>query len=195
MTRHIAALAVILFCIPLAATTEEPLFDVRIDYDAGEIPISVAVGDLDGDGNLDLAVANYQNNNVSVLINTAAPITVSAEMTCLPQIGMLPFTTQMSVTLENPYIGQSRRPAAQIDVTTGDGHVFANWRAGTVTVPPGDSYVTAWSQNLPAHGMLVGQNRFDLVAEDVTPAPFNQPPYPTSGAIDMTYCAVTGFMP
>jgi hypothetical protein len=46
-----------------------PLFVARIDYGAGSDPISVAMGDLDGDGDLDLAVANKGSNNVSVLMN------------------------------------------------------------------------------------------------------------------------------
>ena len=40
-----------------------PLFYARIDYPAGSIPVSAAVGDLD------LAVANVWSNNVSVMIN------------------------------------------------------------------------------------------------------------------------------
>jgi hypothetical protein len=35
----------------------------------GSFPASVAVGDFNGDGKPDLAVANYYSNNVSVLIN------------------------------------------------------------------------------------------------------------------------------
>ncbi len=35
----------------------------------GNRPFSVAVGDFNGDGVQDLAVANYDSNNVSVLIN------------------------------------------------------------------------------------------------------------------------------
>ena len=38
-----------------------------MDYGAGESPISVAVGDFNGDGKPDLAVANYATNNVSIL--------------------------------------------------------------------------------------------------------------------------------
>ncbi len=47
----------------------EPLFDARIDYGAGNGPRSVFAVDLDGDGDNDLAVANYYSDNVSVRLN------------------------------------------------------------------------------------------------------------------------------
>jgi hypothetical protein len=44
-------------------------FDLDQSYPAGAGPRSVAMGDLDGDGRLDLAVANSGSSNVSVLYN------------------------------------------------------------------------------------------------------------------------------
>jgi hypothetical protein len=38
-------------------------------YDAGDAPYAVAVGDFDGDGHPDLAVANRGDNTVSLLLN------------------------------------------------------------------------------------------------------------------------------
>jgi hypothetical protein len=44
-------------------------FGAPVDYGVGSSPTSVAVGDFNGDGALDLAVTNGAANNVSVLLN------------------------------------------------------------------------------------------------------------------------------
>ncbi len=44
-------------------------FDTKIDFSVGTKPVSEAIGDLDGDGKLDIAVLNNNNNTVSVLRN------------------------------------------------------------------------------------------------------------------------------
>jgi hypothetical protein len=38
----------------------------------GTTPISVSIGDINGDGKPDLATANVYSNNVSILLNTTA---------------------------------------------------------------------------------------------------------------------------
>lgn len=43
----------------------------RIDFTTGTDPRGIAIGDLDGDGEPDLAVVNYTSNTVSVLKNTS----------------------------------------------------------------------------------------------------------------------------
>ena len=53
------------------ATT--PSFSTKSDFATGERPISVFIGDLNGDGRPDIAVANYKSNTVSVFLNTTAP--------------------------------------------------------------------------------------------------------------------------
>ena len=45
-----------------------PGFLAPLAFDAGADPLSVAVGDFNGDGTQDLAVANSRSNNVSVLL-------------------------------------------------------------------------------------------------------------------------------
>jgi YD repeat-containing protein len=43
-------------------------FQHHVDYAVGAVPVSVAAGDFNGDGNLDLATANDNDNNVGVLL-------------------------------------------------------------------------------------------------------------------------------
>ncbi|MHC4790546.1 MAG: FG-GAP-like repeat-containing protein, partial [Planctomycetota bacterium] len=60
------SICILFFCqIGLAS----PLFYPRVNYPAGVHPRSVAIGDLDGDGDLDLVVATYGEKYVSVLLN------------------------------------------------------------------------------------------------------------------------------
>jgi len=48
-------------------------FAARIDFTTGANPYDVAIGDIDGDGKLDLAVTNYTDNTVSIFKNTSNP--------------------------------------------------------------------------------------------------------------------------
>ena len=49
-------------------------FAAKSDFATGTSPPSVSIGDLDGDGKADLAVANYTSNTVSVFRNTILSI-------------------------------------------------------------------------------------------------------------------------
>src|SRR5207237_342475 len=83
----------------------------------GSHPISVAVVDINGDGNRDLVVANYGSNSVSVLLNRTAPGTTT-----------LTFTTQQTFATGSLL----PRSVAAADVN-GDGNpdlVVANYANG-----------------------------------------------------------------
>ena len=59
------------FCAAVPRVAEAgPLFATKTDYGTASNPISVAIEDLNGDGKLDLATANYISNTVSVLLGT-----------------------------------------------------------------------------------------------------------------------------
>ncbi len=128
-----------------------------------------------------------------ILIN--ATETLTADLTCVPSFGTVPFSTRMAVTLENLYGSERRRIAAHIDVTLAEGSFFPYWRAGFMTVLPGGRKMAIWNTTVPALGSMIGDNVCTLQAEDVTPAPYNQPPYPPAGDTDTAACTVTGFAP
>ena len=46
-------------------------FKAKVDYGVGDEPESVAIGDLNGDGALDLAMTNENSDDFSVLLNAA----------------------------------------------------------------------------------------------------------------------------
>jgi len=53
-------------------------FAAKVDFTAGGSPASISIGDIDGDGKLDLAVANNGSNNASVFRNTSTPGIINA---------------------------------------------------------------------------------------------------------------------
>jgi len=121
--------------------------------------------------------------------------TVAADYTCLPAAGTVPFSTTMAVTLTNLYADQTRRVAGRIGATLANGASYPVWRAGFTNLAGGESFTNQWIQNIPALGSLLGDNVFTLTAEDVTPAPFNQPPYPPAGDTATAGCTVTAAAP
>ena len=94
-------------------------FDAKVDFTTGTNPYSVSIGDLDGDGKADLAVANWGSNTVSVFRNTStAP-------------GVISYATKVDFTT-------GRRPeSVSIGDLDGDGKVdlaVENYGSHTVSV-------------------------------------------------------------
>ena len=109
-------------------------FAAKVDFVAGTTPISTAIGDMDGDGKLDLAVANYGDNSVSVLQNT--PVLPPTITSFSPLSGAVGATVTITGTNFNTtpannvvYFGATK---ATVSAST----------AGslTVTVPTGATY-------------------------------------------------------
>ena len=68
----VAAIAALLVVPATPAAAQEPVsFTGPTNYTAGNDPYSVAVGDFNGDGHPDLAVANTSSDNVSIFLGTA----------------------------------------------------------------------------------------------------------------------------
>jgi hypothetical protein len=62
------AVILVMWSIVLHPAEADSLFYPAVNYDTGDEPYSVAIGDLNGDGDPDLAVANGESDNVSVLL-------------------------------------------------------------------------------------------------------------------------------
>ncbi len=147
--------------------------------------------DFYGDLPLAQSYADAINDNVSEPWVTD---TVAVTLGCDPATGTLPFTTQITAQLIN-MTTDKRRAAGRMDVVIADGTSYGNWRGGWTNLGPSELFTQVWNQNLPGLGKLVGNNVFTLTGVDVTPAPFNQPPYPPAGDTGTASCTVTGIAP
>jgi hypothetical protein len=59
------------------STGENFTFTTKIDYPTGNAPINLALGDIDGDGKLDIAVCNQSSNTISIYKNTSSTGSIS----------------------------------------------------------------------------------------------------------------------
>ena len=102
------------------ATT--PSFAPQVSFAAGAVPYGIAIGDMNGDGKVDLVATHIDGNTVSVLLNT----TTSGAIT--PS-----FTTQA------PLVTGDRPGSVALGDLNGDGTLdlaVANFSSNTVSVLP-----------------------------------------------------------
>jgi len=118
------------------------------------------------------------------------PGTIGANYVCTPSSGTVPFSSSMTVTLNNLYPSFTRQVAAHIDVTLANGSFVSYWRSGYTNITAGGAFTTTWNQYIPAIVKVIGNNTFQLIAQDVTPAPFNQCPHPPSGDTATSTCVI-----
>ena len=138
-------------------------------------------------------VSNAENAYTLTLTLTApAGPTISVTVGCVPASGTLPFSMQLWPQLCNDD-WFTRRLFGRINVTIASGTTFNNWRAGSTNVSPGTCYSTNFGVNLPDLGTVHGVNTFELWGQDITQAPYNQPPYSPSGDSDTDACTFTGY--
>jgi len=144
----------------------------------------------DGNGFADCPVVVLDNTSGWwVSCSDVAPVggpagTIDCAYTITPLVGTVPFQMIHRADLTNILSGGSaltRRVSARITVTLGNGDFINPWKSGFVNILPGVNFVSQWPLNFPAIGTVIGNNTFTMTAMDVTPSPFNQPPYPPSG--------------
>jgi hypothetical protein len=107
---------------------------------------------------------------------------------------VLPFTVSVSTGFQN-LTAHPRRVAGRLDIILGGGTTLSGYRGGYTNLVSGEVFNAGWAQPLPAMTGLLGENEFVIQLSDVTPAPYNQPPYPGSGDTDTSRFTVTAAAP
>lgn len=141
-------------------------FAPQIPFSVGSSPRSVAAGDVDGDGKIDLAIANFNSNTVSVLRNISS-------------VGVISFAPQVTFPTSSGPI------AVSIGELNNDGKldlVATNFNSNTVSAlrntssigaisfAPQNTFPTATSPNSVAIGDLDKDGKFDLAITNQTNA-------------------------
>jgi hypothetical protein len=136
-----------------------PSFD-RTDYDAGSGPSSVAVGDFNSDTHPDLAVANLDSDDVSVLHGDGAGNFATA--TSIP-VGSTPGSAPASVAVGD-FNSDTRPDLAVANMISGDVSVLLGSAGGGFSAPT--KYSDVEVPRSVAVGDFDGDTHLDLVVAD-----------------------------
>lgn len=136
----------------------------RVDFTTGTFPISVATGDVDGDGKTDLAVANYNSNTVSIFRNTST-------------IGSINYAAKVDFsTSSNPYAlatgdldGDGKSDLAVLNYFSTSTSVFRNTSSvGIISYASKVDFTTGGRPSSVAIGDLDGDGKGDLSVVNYT---------------------------
>ena len=122
--------------------------------------------------------------------------TISATMVCNPTSGTLPLSITLWATVYNQTTA-ARVVHGRVDLETAGGLYLASISSGEVNLPAGvgEYYLASWVKPLPVRFATVGLNRYHVLMTDISPPPFNQPPYPPSGSAAGDNCTVLATIP
>ncbi|PHX53273.1 hypothetical protein CP500_022375 [Tychonema bourrellyi FEM_GT703] len=108
------------------ATT--PTFATKVDFTTGSAPKSVSIGDFNGDGKPDLAVANQYSNSASILLNGSIPKVTAVTATTPDGSYGVGSTIAIAVTFDAA-VTVTGTPQLQLETGTTD--KFATYTSGS----------------------------------------------------------------
>ena len=135
-------------------------FASKIDLSApsGSLPYSLAAGDLDGDGLLDLVVTNNVSSTVSIYRNTSTPGTISFATRVELATGNAPWSVVIG-----DLDGDGKPDLAVSNFSSNTVSVFKNTgTTGTISFAAKTDLVTGLAPHSVAIGDLDGDNKPDL---------------------------------
>jgi len=139
---------------------------------------------------LSSASLGAQTSKQPTAVDTPVPgATLNSFLVCHPTSGTLPLSIQIISTTYNQ-TAHPRLCYGRVDLQTAGGLYMAGISAGEFNLPPGvgEFYTVSWIKPLAARIPHVGLNHYHLLVVDVSPPPYNQPPYPPAGGWDTAQC-------
>jgi hypothetical protein len=133
-----------------------------VTYSVGLFPSGVALGDLNGDGRLDIVTADQNSSSLSVFLNTGSGTALSFGARAIISTG----TTSLPI---NVALGDVNGDG-HLDLVACSAHnavvVVLNSGAGTFPSNSFSSYPTTYSAFIAVVGDLNGDGRLDIVATE-----------------------------
>ena len=137
-------------------------FAPKVDFTTGTRPTSVSIGDINGDGKPDLAVANINSNTASILLNTTA--TGAATPTFSSQVTFTTGTNPFSISIDD-INGDGKPDLAVATAGSNNASILLNTTAtggATPTFSSNFDFATGTSPQSLSIGDINGDNKPDL---------------------------------
>lgn len=136
-------------------------FEPKVDFTTGSNPLNVSIGDLDGDGKSDLAVANTASNTISVLRNTS---TGTANISYAAKVDFTADNDPESVSIGD-FDGDGKADLAVANYIGFSVSVFRNTSTGVgnINYAPKIDFATGFTHRASAIADFDGDGKTDIV--------------------------------